>query len=89
MSLRVASLDGTPCLWSQITLSLLQYVSFHLGVTRVSFEHLVTDINSIHIPGSFHVIEGKLVTNSWGLLIVLPRIFIVFCSVLQQEKAVR
>ena len=51
----------------------------------MSFEHLVTDINSIYIPGSFHVVESKLVTNSWGLLVMLPSIFIVFCRILQQS----
>lgn len=46
-------------------------------------------VDGIHIPGSFHVIESKLVTNSWGLLVMLPCVFVVLCSILQQEQAVR
>lgn len=49
----------------------------------MSFKHLVTDINGIYKPGSLHVVERKLIPNSWGLLIIFPGIFVVFCSILQ------
>ncbi len=50
----------------------------------MTLENLVANINSINKSTSFQVIECELVTNGRrGLLFMLPRIFVVLCSVLQ------